>query len=82
VVFRYCTADGTVTSEANPNGAARNIAGICNAQGNVLGLMPHPERCSEEILGNTDGLALFASAVEAGSRQLLSNFHGKAGAAR
>jgi len=63
VVFRYCTAEGEVTPEANPNGAARNIAGICNAQGNVLGLMPHPERCSEEILGNTDGLALFASAV-------------------
>lgn len=64
VVFRYCTPDGAVTAEANPNGAARNIAGLCNAQGNVLGLMPHPERCSEEILGNTDGLALFASAVE------------------
>ena len=78
VVFRYCTADGAVTPEANPNGAARNIAGICNAQGNVLGLMPHPERCSESILGNTDGLALFAGAVEAGSRQLLR----KAGAAR
>jgi phosphoribosylformylglycinamidine synthase len=66
VVFRYCTPDGAVTPEANPNGAARNIAGISNAQGNVLGLMPHPERCSEEILGNTDGLALFASAVEVG----------------
>ena len=66
VVFRYCTPDGVVTPEANPNGAARNIAGISNAQGNVLGLMPHPERCSEEILGNTDGLALFASAVEVG----------------
>jgi phosphoribosylformylglycinamidine synthase subunit PurQ / glutaminase len=64
VVFRYCTADGAVTPEANPNGAARNIAGITNAQGNVLGLMPHPERCSEAVLGNTDGLALFASAVE------------------
>jgi phosphoribosylformylglycinamidine synthase subunit PurQ / glutaminase len=63
VVFRYCTPEGEVTPEANPNGAARNIAGICNAAGNVLGLMPHPERCSEEILGNTDGLALFASAV-------------------
>ena len=70
VVFRYCTPDGAVTPEANPNGAARNIAGVCNAQGNVLGLMPHPERCSEAVLGNTDGLALFASAVEAGSRVL------------
>ena len=70
VVFRYVTPDGAVTPEANPNGAARNIAGVCNAQGNVLGLMPHPERCSEPILGNTDGLALFSSAVEAGSRVL------------
>ncbi|HBL27072.1 MAG TPA: phosphoribosylformylglycinamidine synthase I [Acidobacteria bacterium] len=65
VVFRYCTPDGAVTPEANPNGAARGIAGICNSAGNVLGLMPHPERCSEAILGNTDGLALFASAVAA-----------------
>ncbi len=48
----------------NPNGAARAIAGICNPQGNVLGLMPHPERCAEEILGNTDGLAIFAAALE------------------
>ncbi len=64
VVFRYSTPEGAVTPEANPNGAARNIAGVCNAGGNVLGLMPHPERCSEALLGNTDGLALFASAVE------------------
>jgi phosphoribosylformylglycinamidine synthase I len=78
VVFRYCTPEGAVTPEANPNGAARNIAGICNAQGNVLGLMPHPERCSEPVLGNTDGLALFASAVEVGGRSLL----GRAGAVR
>lgn len=78
VVFRFCTPEGEVTPEANPNGAARNIAGICNAQGNVLGLMPHPERCSEPILGNTDGLALFASAVEAAGLHLL----GKTGAAR
>jgi phosphoribosylformylglycinamidine synthase I len=68
VVFRYCTADGAITEAANPNGAARNVAGICNARGNVLGLMPHPERCAESVLGNTDGLALFASAVEAGSQ--------------
>ncbi|HEX7184104.1 MAG TPA: phosphoribosylformylglycinamidine synthase subunit PurQ [Thermoanaerobaculia bacterium] len=70
VVFRYCEPGGSITPEANPNGAARNIAGVCNAGGNVLGLMPHPERCSEPILGNTDGLALFASAVEAGSRMV------------
>ena len=68
VAFRYATPDGAVTPEANPNGAARNIAGLCNAQGNVLGLMPHPERCSEPVLGNTDGLVLFAGAVEVGGR--------------
>jgi phosphoribosylformylglycinamidine synthase subunit PurQ / glutaminase len=71
VVFRYVTPDGipgAPGSEWNPNGAARAIAGVCNPGGNVLGLMPHPERCSEPILGGTDGLALFASAVEAGAR--------------
>ena len=61
VVFRYCTSEGEATSEANPNGAARNIAGICNRQGNVLGMMPHPERCCEEVLGGTDGRFIFES---------------------
>ncbi len=73
VVFRYVTPEGARADgdpEWNPNGAARAIAGICNAGGNVLGMMPHPERCSEPILGNTDGLALLASAVEAGNRVL------------
>jgi phosphoribosylformylglycinamidine synthase len=70
VVFRYCAPDGRVTPESNPNGAARNIAGIANTAGNVLGLMPHPERASEAVLGNTDGLALFESVVEAGARHL------------
>lgn len=74
VVFRYVTPEGARADgdpRANPNGAARAIAGICNAGGNVLGMMPHPERCSEQILGNTDGLAVLASAVAAGSRSLL-----------
>jgi phosphoribosylformylglycinamidine synthase len=73
VVFRYVTPDGERADsdpQWNPNGAARAIAGICNAGGNVLGMMPHPERCSEPILGNTDGLAILASAVEAASRTL------------
>jgi phosphoribosylformylglycinamidine synthase I len=73
VVFRYVTPEGERADEDpqwNPNGAARAIAGICNAGGNVLGMMPHPERCSEPILGNTDGLAILASAVEAASRSL------------
>jgi phosphoribosylformylglycinamidine synthase subunit PurQ / glutaminase len=73
VVFRYVTPEGAradADPQWNPNGAARAIAGICNPGGNVLGMMPHPERCSEPILGNTDGLALLASAVEAGSQVL------------
>jgi phosphoribosylformylglycinamidine synthase I len=61
VIFRYCDAEGRVIRQANPNGSSRNIASICNEGRNVLGLMPHPERCSEEILGNADGLALFKS---------------------
>lgn len=61
VVFRYCDAEGRLTSEANPNGSARSIAGICNARRNVLGMMPHPERCSESLLGNVDGLGVFQS---------------------
>ena len=65
IVFRYCDAEGRVTRESNPNGSARNIAGICNRERNVLGLMPHPERCAEEILGNVDGLGIFKSIVAA-----------------
>ena len=70
VVFRYVAPDGSPATDAqwNPNGSARAIAGICNERGNVLGMMPHPERCSESVLGNTDGLNIFASLVEAGSR--------------
>lgn len=63
VVFRYCDAGGAVTPEANPNGAARNIAGIVNEGRNVLGMMPHPERCVEAALGGEDGALLFRSLV-------------------
>ena len=63
IVFRYCAPDGTVGPDRNPNGSLQNIAGICNANGNVLGLMPHPERAAEAIVGGTDGLALFESIV-------------------
>ncbi|MBI2080180.1 MAG: phosphoribosylformylglycinamidine synthase subunit PurQ [candidate division NC10 bacterium] len=59
VIFRYCAPDGTQAPEANPNGSAEHIAGICNAQGNVLGLMPHPERAAEGLLGSEDGRLLF-----------------------
>jgi phosphoribosylformylglycinamidine synthase subunit PurQ / glutaminase len=63
VVFRYCDAAGAVTEAANPNGSARHIAGICNAGRNVVGLMPHPERACEPVLGSADGLLLFESVV-------------------
>jgi phosphoribosylformylglycinamidine synthase I len=68
VIFRYCDPDGRVTAEANPHGSARNIAGICNRERNVLGMMPHPERCSESILGNADGLLLFKSIANSFAR--------------
>jgi phosphoribosylformylglycinamidine synthase len=61
IVFRYCNAAGEILPEANPNGALGNIAGICSRRGNVLGLMPHPERCSEPVLGNADGLGIWQS---------------------
>jgi phosphoribosylformylglycinamidine synthase len=65
VLFRYCEADGSITQDSNPNGSAANIAGIVNESGNVMGLMPHPERASEEILGNTDGRKFFLSVSKA-----------------
>jgi phosphoribosylformylglycinamidine synthase I len=68
VIFRYCDAQGRITHEANPNGSARNIAGICNRERNVLGLMPHPERCSEALLGNADGFGVFKSIAAALAR--------------
>jgi phosphoribosylformylglycinamidine synthase len=61
VVFRYCDADGNATDDANPNGSVNNIAGIINAAGNVLGLMPHPERACEPLLGGEDGRGVFES---------------------
>ncbi|MSQ61236.1 MAG: phosphoribosylformylglycinamidine synthase subunit PurQ [Dehalococcoidia bacterium] len=64
VAFRYCDAEGGVTAAANPNGSARNIAGVLNEAGNVLGMMPHPERLTEPVLGGVDGLAIFRSMVQ------------------
>ncbi len=63
VLFRYCTAERQITGEANPNGSLENIAGICNAQKNVFGMMPHPERAVDLLLGNTDGRMFFESIV-------------------
>lgn len=64
VIFRYCDPYGEITPAANPNGSVNNIAGICNSKGNVLGMMPHPERCAEAILGNTDGQLIFQSLLQ------------------
>jgi phosphoribosylformylglycinamidine synthase len=64
IVFHYCTPTGEVTSDANPNGSERNIAGIINERGNVLGMMPHPERACEAFMGGEDGLFLWQSVVE------------------
>jgi phosphoribosylformylglycinamidine synthase len=64
VVFRYCTDGGELMPEANPNGSERNIAGIANARGNVVGLMPHPERACEPLMGGEDGLLFWHSVVE------------------
>ncbi|MBI4354750.1 MAG: phosphoribosylformylglycinamidine synthase subunit PurQ, partial [Candidatus Omnitrophica bacterium] len=65
VVFRYCDQDGQLTPASNPNGSIEAIAGITNAAGNVLGLMPHPERASEAALGSVDGRLVFESLIEA-----------------
>ena len=64
VLFRYCDASGNASQSANPNGSLNNIAGICNLKGNVLGMMPHPERAADKALGNTDGLALFEGLLQ------------------
>ncbi|HXG36780.1 MAG TPA: phosphoribosylformylglycinamidine synthase subunit PurQ [Dehalococcoidia bacterium] len=64
VVFRYCTPVGEVLAEANPNGSLNNIAGIRNERGNVVGMMPHPERACEPLMGGTDGLLLWQSLLE------------------
>jgi phosphoribosylformylglycinamidine synthase len=64
ILFTYCSLEGEEDPAFNPNGSVANIAGIMNKQGNVLGMMPHPERCSEAILGGTDGYEIFASMLE------------------
>lgn len=63
VAFRYCTDAGEIIAEANPNGSISNIAGVTNAEGNVLGMMPHPERACETLTGGTDGASLFQAVV-------------------
>jgi phosphoribosylformylglycinamidine synthase len=68
VVFRYATAAGAVTSDANPNGSVNNIAGLCSEQRNVVGLMPHPERACELAVGSADGLVVLESVVKSVSQ--------------
>jgi len=63
VVFRYCSDKGMIENEYNPNGSVNNIAGLINKRGNILGLMPHPERCCDPVLGNTDGQSIFCNFV-------------------
>jgi phosphoribosylformylglycinamidine synthase I len=63
VVFRYCDPQGRITEQANPNGSLHNIAGIVNRDGNVLGMMPHPERACEDLIGGTEGNLIFQSLI-------------------
>lgn len=65
IIFKYCDEQGNITEASNPNGATDNIAGVCNAGRNVFGMMPHPERAADELLGNTDGKSLFESLLKA-----------------
>jgi len=67
VIFRYCNENGEITDDSNPNGAIENIAGVCNKNRNVFGMMPHPERAADLELGNTDGLRIFESMLDLAS---------------
>ena len=66
VIFRYCDENGKINEASNPNGAIRNIAGICNANRNVFGMMPHPERACSDVLGNSDGRQIIKDLLMAG----------------
>lgn len=72
IIFRYCDATGALTNDANPNGSLDHIAGICNERRNVIGLMPHPERAAEAIVGSEDGGLMFASILDAFVRSPLT----------
>jgi phosphoribosylformylglycinamidine synthase len=65
IAFRYATAEGEITAEANPNGSLENIAGVLNEGRNVMGMMPHPDRSSEALLGSADGFPIFQSMIAA-----------------
>ena len=61
IIFKYCNSNGEVSDSSNPNGSLENIAGICNKEKNIFGMMPHPERAADVLLSNTDGVDLFKS---------------------
>lgn len=79
IVLRYCDSEGATNDRANPNGSLANIAGIVNEQGNVLGMMPHPERASDPLLRHTDGQKIFASIIESFLSRAVSRENGPAG---
>jgi len=68
ILFRYCSENGEINDQTNPNGSINNIAGIINSEGNVLGMMPHPERCCEKLLGGIDGKFIFESMIRSQER--------------
>lgn len=72
VALRYCSEDGEAIAESNPNGSVNNIAGITNRRGNVLGMMPHPERCCDRLIGGTDGRIIFDSIIDSIDRRAVS----------
>jgi phosphoribosylformylglycinamidine synthase len=72
VLFRYCTDTGETSDTGNPNGSVNNIAGICDRTGKILGMMPHPERASDPLLGSTDGMKLFQGVLAALANETLS----------
>lgn len=77
ILFQYCSSKGEISKEYNPNGSILNIAGIINKQGNVLGMMPHPERSCDSILGRTDGIKIFQSIYKSLSKETVTNFDGR-----
>lgn len=75
ILFRYCNRDGEISQEYNPNGSMENIAGVCNEEKNVFGMMPHPERASDDLLGNTDGRLILESLIKTLEEKKMSVFN-------
>ncbi|NOY36134.1 MAG: phosphoribosylformylglycinamidine synthase subunit PurQ [Chlorobi bacterium] len=75
ILFRYCNRDGEISEQHNPNGSMENIAGICNEEKNVYGMMPHPERAADDLLGNTDGRLVLESLIQTLEEKKISVFN-------